>query len=589
MIVIQILGSLYFAVSLIAGLAILLTVSTLLESFYGTPFIQRYFYQTAWFNVFLGLLAVNILFSALSRYPYKKRHTGFVMTHAGILLLLIGSLMTSLMGIDGQMMLFEGEKKDNIIQNTYELIIRGTQGEIMPFALSTGNREIKHHLDTPTGPIDLTIHRVWDNAVIKTDIINAPSDAVNHAAQLALSSQRTGVNENIWLVERNPLDPNSNRFTMGPALFQIGEKPKENQEVQSSEKISDSPKLHLRDNKDSASDLSINLQDIPPGEIMLGQAGLKVSNLKYYPEARVGENNKLANASDQAKNPAVEFDVTGPKGKTQHFIKFALYPDFESMHAGASKKMFDLTVELTTPAAGSPSDSDTGPSLSIYYTADNSWIYVSKSSAGISEGPVQSGQTYQTGWMDFSFRVENLFDHATVIKHVDKAPGSGKGQIAAEVSIAQNNRMLFNDWILENDTQALEAGSNKMLLSLQSKNRKVPFSLQLKDFRKLDYPGTHQPSSFESDVTLFDPEENLTLNKTISMNKPLDYKGYRIFQSSYVEDPASGEASIFTVAKNPGILFIYGGAIVIFVGSFLVFFVPPFSSMLKEDKKRGLK
>lgn len=582
MVIIQILGSLYFAVSLIAGLALMLTVSTLLESFYGTPFVQRYFYQTGWFNAFLGLLAVNILFSALSRFPYKKRHTGFVMTHAGILLLLIGSLMTSLMGIDGQMMLFEGEKKDSIVQTTYELIVRETQGKIIPFPLRTGNREIKHHLNTSAGSIDLTIRRVWDNAVVKTDIINSPSGAMNHAAQLALSSQRTGVNENMWLVENNPLDPNSNHFTMGPAMFQIGEKPKVNQEAQNSEKKSESPKLHLH-NQDSSLDLSVNLQDIPQGDIALGQGGLKVSNLKYYPEARVGENNKLVNASDQANNPAVEFDITDPNGETQHFIKFALYPDFESMHA-ASKKIFDLTVELTAPAAGSSSNPNSGPSLSIYYTADGSWVYVSKSSAGVSEGPVKTGQTYQTGWMDFSFRVENLFDHATVIKHVDKAPISGKGQIAAEVSIAQNNQTIFNNWVLENETQALEAGSNQMLLSLQARNHKVPFSLQLKEFRKVDYPGTHQPSSFESDVTLVDPEENLTLNRTISMNKPLDYKGYRIFQSSYVEDDPSGKASIFTVAKNPGIIFIYGGAIVIFLGSFLVFFVPPFSSMLREGK-----
>src|SRR3989338_6209099 len=120
---IQILGSLYFAVSLIAGLALTLIASTLLESFYGTPFVQRHFYQTAWFNIFLSLLAVNILFSAISRFPYKKRHTGFVMTHAGILLLLAGSLMSSLMGVDGQMMLFEGEKKNGVVLNIYELIV----------------------------------------------------------------------------------------------------------------------------------------------------------------------------------------------------------------------------------------------------------------------------------------------------------------------------------------------------------------------------------------------------------------------------------------------------------------------------------
>ena len=126
--------------------------------------------------------------------------------------------------------------------------------------------------------------------------------------------------------------------------------------------------------------------------------------------------------------------------------------------------------------------------------------------------------------------------------------------------------------------------SGQWTLRLRTKDRPVPFSLSLKDFRKVDYPGTNRAASFESDVRLHDTAEHVTIEKTISMNKPLDCQGYRIFQSSYVQDPQGGEASIFTVAKNPGIFLIYLGSCVTFLGGFLVFFVPVFSSITFKER-----
>ena len=584
MVIIEILGSLTFALVLISMLGLTLITSTTLESIYGTPFAQRFFYQSGWFDAFLGLLAVNILCSALLRFPYKKRHTGFVMTHIGILLLLVGSFLTRLTAVEGQVMLFEGQKKDSIVQNTYEFVVHLSDGKFASFGLTPNHRDVERGLALAGGPLKITIHRFWNNALIINGVTNSPSAPLNHAVRLALSSEKTGVKEDVWLVENNPLDPGANRFLMGPAMFEIAAKPEARAAVQVQPEPPQSPTLHLY-KKDQGVDFSVDLKNIPTGEIPAGQSGFTISHIRYYPDARVGDNNTLVNNSDTPQNPAIEFDVTGPDHETEHYIKFALFPEFESLHEKKSKKHFDLSVDLLTPSQTGNANGG-GPSLSIYYSADGTWSYSSKSSKAVTEGDLKTGQTYQTGWMDFSFRVESLLDHAAVMKHVEQGPDSGKGgQPAAEVSLIQNGKTLFKDWLLEDDPQTVEAGPDKLMILVQTKNEKIPFSLELKKFRKIEYPGTHQPSAFESDVTLTDPKENLTLSKTISMNHPLEYKGYRIFQSSYVDDPASGQASIFTVAKNPGIGLIYGGAIVTFLGIFLVFFVPPFSSMIKESKK----
>jgi cytochrome c biogenesis protein ResB len=117
---------------------------------------------------------------------------------------------------------------------------------------------------------------------------------------------------------------------------------------------------------------------------------------------------------------------------------------------------------------------------------------------------------------------------------------------------------------------------------VKRKDVALPFALSLKDFRKVDYPSTNRPMSFESDVALYDPSDGTIIQKTIKMNKPLDHRGYRIFQSSYVQNQDHGEASVFTITKNPGIKLIYPGAVVMCLGICLVFFVKPFSS-LKMD------
>ena len=136
-------------------------------------------------------------------------------------------------------------------------------------------------------------------------------------------------------------------------------------------------------------------------------------------------------------------------------------------------------------------------------------------------------------------------------------------------------------WVVSGGTAFFETPDGPVFVALGLKSAKVPFALSLKDFRKIDYPGTTQPVSFESDVTLEDSKAGLTIQKTIKMNKPLDYKGYRIFQSSYAQDD-EGETSIFTVAKNPGVIFIYSGAVIMFFGIILLFYSKPFSSFYER-------
>lgn len=68
--------------------------------------------------------------------------------------------------------------------------------------------------------------------------------------------------------------------------------------------------------------------------------------------------------------------------------------------------------------------------------------------------------------------------------------------------------------------------------------QELPFRVALKDFR-IEHYATGQPKSFESDLVITDPDLDKPLERTISVNKPLIYKGIAIYQSDF-QDGGSG-------------------------------------------------
>jgi len=104
----EFLASLRLAVVLLTLLIFVLAVATFIETSYGAAAARFSVYRAWWFTLLGGLLAINVLCAAVVRFPWKKHQTGFVMTHAGIIILLAGSLWTARQGIDAQLSIYEG-------------------------------------------------------------------------------------------------------------------------------------------------------------------------------------------------------------------------------------------------------------------------------------------------------------------------------------------------------------------------------------------------------------------------------------------------------------------------------------------------
>ncbi|MBZ0255091.1 cytochrome c biogenesis protein ResB, partial [bacterium] len=120
-------ASIKLAVILLLVFVVLLSYATVYESMHGTPAAQMAIYSTVWFDFLLFLLGVNVLCSAMIRFPWRQRQTGFVVTHVGILVILLGALITRKFGMEGQLMLTEGEIGRAIRMNDNVLAISAPQ------------------------------------------------------------------------------------------------------------------------------------------------------------------------------------------------------------------------------------------------------------------------------------------------------------------------------------------------------------------------------------------------------------------------------------------------------------------------------
>jgi hypothetical protein len=116
--------SLKFAVVVMVMLTLSLIVATFIESNVDTKTAQYYVYRTWWFFALLGSFGALILAVAISRWPWKKKHTPFLMAHAGILMILAGSWLTYVKGVDGSMQLTEGEVSSSVELDQQVLVFK---------------------------------------------------------------------------------------------------------------------------------------------------------------------------------------------------------------------------------------------------------------------------------------------------------------------------------------------------------------------------------------------------------------------------------------------------------------------------------
>jgi cytochrome c biogenesis protein ResB len=97
---------------------------------------------------------------------------------------------------------------------------------------------------------------------------------------------------------------------------------------------------------------------------------------------------------------------------------------------------------------------------------------------------------------------------------------------------------------------------------------KFPFSIELVRFTLKRYPGSDSPSSFESLVRIHDGATNH--EQLIAMNRVLDWRGYRFFQSSFDTDE---QGSVLSVNQDPAGRYITYTGYALLLAGFIACFI----------------
>ena len=338
------LSSVKLAILLLCTFTSLLIFATIYESNTSIEDSQRLIYQTRWFDFLLFLLGTNVFCAALSRYPWKRKHIGFVITHLGILIILFGSMLTRKFGVEGQMILQEGEKTDSILitnESTLAVSVPALQvrEEFTPWFVNDpipAGKEIEY----PVGNTGMVcyVEKYYFNPRLSEQIF-ADGQQVNPAVSVTIYPPNAPNPFQDWLFSEIP---GREGFNLGIAQVNFyGEVSREQLEMQLDARLDgDEPRKGeiVFQGQGEQPVGRVRVDDLLRQPVEFDYEGFTYQTklTEYLPHAAV-ENNQLVNQENGKFNPAVRFELKGPKGTEPH-LAFALFPELGSLHGGQDSR-----------------------------------------------------------------------------------------------------------------------------------------------------------------------------------------------------------------------------------------------------------
>ncbi len=576
-------SSLKLAVFSILTLASVLTYGTIAESFYGMRGAHNLVYGTWWFLGVLLVLGLNVLCAALSRYPWKRHQTGFVVTHAGILTLLLGSLLTQRYGVDGNLPVVEGGENNEVLLNDLVLAIseEDSDNPSLEIPIPESARARSGNLITLSlgGKDSICLTRFVPRVVMekRTTVSPLPGAGVP-AIELSLFNSRFRVEE--WMMATQPEE--ATELNMGPAVLTFKKLWSKGDETRFFH-----PPPVPEEAKTKMGKIAVEYRGrVYTGVIEshwkkwkpLPGSGLDLIVDKYLPYAVV-ENNQLISKSSEPRNPATQIRLRTAQGAEEKHTVFALFPEFTTLHRAHGGGDVHLSVKIRMAAAGEQDElmgvGKKRGRLELAQSVDSKKLFyraLSPTGKVNGEGEVQINKTMDTGWMDLRFEVKSWFPYAIqeeIPREVDKIEAGGESNFLSAIYLEPGG------WIVEGDAKLISVGGKKITARLQKSRDFLPFPIFLKKFTVGNDPGTTKAASYESEVTVKDAGQGIEKSQKISMNEPLEHGGFTFYQASYQLREDRPPISVFAVNRDPGRWVKYLGSLLIVLGAALMFYMNP--------------
>ncbi len=566
-------SSIQLAIFLIAAMVTVFAAGTLIESAHGADAARLLVYDTNWLEALLLLLVINLTASAFSRWPWQKKHVGFVLTHLGIIVILAGSWATQRWMLDAQMPIQQGTTEFRVTTQDPVLFLvdeneTAWQIALRKHAFAWSGEEVLAAASRAL-PLRLTLLENLPKGRLHEEIVSSP----NGAAALQVRLENSFMNQELWLLAK---DAERSSVQMGPAHLVIADQVME----AAANTPADTDYLEFKW-PDRIVTIPLKSAMALPAELALEGTPYRVRLQALYKNAMIdGKNLVEQPATDGAPNQAAVLFLTGADGEEKHTV-FANYPDFPTQH-GMKPSATGVHIYYRLPGGGSKKESHE----LRFVPQGGKLLYQIISGVKSAQGEVKTGQKIPTGWMDMTFRVNTFYPSAEVRRFFTPEPNTSQSRQA--VSAVRVRADLQGEsktvWLGEQMPEAVVLGAKTFKIFFGRKRVPMNFKLTLRDFRVEEYPGTNRPASFESDVTLSDDFRGVKKNATISMNEPLVYRGVRIFQASYSRTPGEPDISVFAVGYDPGISVKYAGAVIMMAGILTMFYFRKYSTMKRFDE-----
>lgn len=573
------LGSLHLAILLLITITGVCAAATFLESGFSSRIARAYVYGSPWFNLWLLLLALNLTCSAATRWPWEKHHTGFVITHVGIIVILLGALLGRARGFEGSIDLSRGAPPaQEVLLDRPRLTVESpASGQLFstPFdpEVRPPRPDRPRTLPLPGSEVQLVIDNYASRAVEKTILTPDPS-----SREPALALEFTGpFGPQPILLFLGLNSPANSRADLGtqayveflPALPAIPNPPptptfRETQMILARDPAQ--PILHNTSGKPSGFRFflgsrrdgdPLELEILRPdgsGEIyrlkdLLQRtlddfSGAKILVARYWPNL-VLTNGQPESQGDQPSNPAVL-----------------------------------VMLEGSLPAPPSPARLVLSPG-----PTPETLLYLGWSgNTTPSQGTLRLGETFSPGWQGWSARLLTLSPNARLENLTLPAEkGDNRPGRPALHAYLQNPDGTTGPacWLASGTSAVFTSSGTASRIGFGLELQPLPFSIRLDSFAVPRDPGTDEPSNFRASITFADEKLKSTVPATLEMNQPATYPpglfpqitglSYKFSQAGW--DPENLDRTTLQVLHDPGWFFKWTGSLLVVAGIFSMFYL----------------
>ncbi|MEI6730894.1 MAG: cytochrome c biogenesis protein ResB, partial [Pseudomonadota bacterium] len=222
--------------------------------------------------------------------------------------------------------------------------------------------------------------------------------------------------------------------------------------------------------------------------------------------------------------------------------------------------------------------------ISDYYLRELSITKNGQQIGTIGNNELQAGTLFKQADLPFEIEIKNYCYQCNIVDRSDKnqkykglaekfdivAAGAAKNDagnqsgVVFEIKNAPTNYdgTYIGSEILNKQPEII-IGKDSYKITIQAVKRTLPFNLKLLEFEKREHPGTEIAKSYRSRVSVIDGK--LDWKADIEMNSPLRYRGYTIYQSSFINN-GDKILSVLAVVKNVGEIFPYLAVISLCIG-----------------------